>query len=257
MALVDPQVFQAAMKKMTTNDWMQYLKQAGSAAGYVGSAWQPAAGSVTTSTYAVPTGTTSITIANATTTNTMYTQAIVQAKHQLGVLQKRVRGIPGGATTDWVEDTDEYIHRLYPGAKYHLADGTILDIDDNGNFEIIDKDAKVTYKANNVREFNKYLNASDVLEDFIKYLGSMGVTKKNLKDINIEMFILWLIITAAEKDDIEKPVAEVLKLEDMTKRMHYDRCTCCGRFLSKTKVQAGIKFCSGDHMDRYLEKIAA
>lgn len=142
-------------------------------------------------------------------------------------------------------------------SEYWLEDGTKLTIEPNGKVVIDDGAAKVIYRGNNIRNFNKFINASDVLEKFIEYLGSQGVSRRELKDISIEMFIMWLIISAAEADGEEKPSGEVLALESATKRMVAPRCKCCGRYISQKRLKAGVEFCSGDHADRYLEKVAA
>jgi hypothetical protein len=98
-----------------------------------------------------------------------------------------------------------------------LPDGSKLVIDFNGNYEIIDHNAKVTYKSNNIREFNKFVNSSDVLEDFIRDVGKLGVKQKDVFSLPIELFINWLIIRAAEKDgepvskkDFNKQVTKLL-----------------------------------------------
>ena len=56
-----------------------------------------------------------------------------------------------------------------------LPNGAVLEIKKSGNIKITDVDSKVTYKACGVREFNRFINASDLFQDFIKFLGSKGV----------------------------------------------------------------------------------
>src|ERR1700758_1179374 len=52
--------------------------------------------------------------------------------------------------------------------QYVMPDGSTLKVDQYGNYQVLDQDAKVTYKANRIREFNAYISASDLLEAFIK-----------------------------------------------------------------------------------------
>lgn len=90
--------------------------------------------------------------------------------------------------------------KLQPGTVHKLPDGSKVMIDFNGNYEIVDKNAVVTYKSSNIREFNKFVNASDLLESFIRDIGKLGVCQKDIFSIPIGLFIDWLIIKAAEKD---------------------------------------------------------
>jgi len=91
--------------------------------------------------------------------------------------------------------------KLSHGMQYELPDGALLDIDDLGNYKIQDQHAKVIYRANRVREFNRYLNASDLLEAFIDDVGKLdGVDQTQVLRLPIEAFINWLILQAATKD---------------------------------------------------------
>lgn len=98
-----------------------------------------------------------------------------------------------------------------------LPDGAVLDVKDNGSYELIDKNAKITYRASRLREFNPYLNASDKLEAFIKYCGSLGVKKHEMLNLPINLFIAWLIIESAKADEEPEPVEEIKLLEDLRK----------------------------------------
>lgn len=63
-------------------------------------------------------------------------------------------------------------------------------------------------------EFNRYLNASDLLEEFIRYCGTERVTKQELMKLPMELFIKWLIVSAAEAD--QEPAPPDIKLvEDL------------------------------------------
>lgn len=47
---------------------------------------------------------------------------------------------------------------------------------------------------------NRFLAASDLLEDFIAYVGPHGVSKAEFRDLPIELFIQWLVLEAAKQD---------------------------------------------------------
>lgn len=146
----------------------------------------------------------------------------------------------------------ERVFRPQKGWKVETEDGTIIDIDSLGNISVCDKDARIIYKSNRIREFNRYLNASDLLEDFIRFAGKNGVRQGEVLQIPIEIFINWLIIEASKADGEEPPA---LPLENPLKR-DYDRCLHCGRFISKQKAKLA-KFCGASHYERYLESIEA
>lgn len=133
-----------------------------------------------------------------------------------------------------------------------LPDGTIIEVDKNGNFKIEDKDSKVVYKSNSIREFNKYMNASDLLEDFIEDLGKANVKQGEVLAIPIEMFINWIIHKSAEQDGDEIP-KDIPSLEDNSYK--HPRCKCCGKFIKKEIVAKGLYFCNGSHYQKYMEKI--
>lgn len=90
---------------------------------------------------------------------------------------------------------------LEENATYVAPDGSLLTIDKRGGLQVDDSEAKVVYKANRVREFNPFINASDQLEKFIGAVGKIkGVDQSNLLKLPVEAFINWLIRQAAEKD---------------------------------------------------------
>lgn len=129
---------------------------------------------------------------------------------------------------------------LTPGKARTITfpDGTIIHFEKNGSFKIEDQDAKVIYKAARVRDFNPFINASDKLEDFIKFCGSAGVRQGDMLGIPIKHFVQWLVIEAARVDG--EPTTEVLMLP---KPSDYPRCLKCGRFISKKLKQNRIEFC--------------
>lgn len=147
----------------------------------------------------------------------------------------------------------ERLRNLGPGDEMMLPDGSIIKLDKLGNYTIEDKDARITYKANRVREFNRYVNASDLLEEFIKFAGEQNVSQEEFMQLPIELFINWLILEAALADGEEPPQQEIKTLETSFKQVNQHRCLCCGRFITKVKAKV-TSFCNGDHMDRYLAR---
>ena len=132
-----------------------------------------------------------------------------------------------------------------------------MEIEEYGNFKINDKNAKVVYEGNRTREFNRFINASDLLEDFVAFLGTLGAKQGQILDVPINAFIHWLILKAAEKDG-DAPPADIPKLEHhpaLNKAVEKPRCSCCGKYISKERVTNGINFCNGVCMDSYWERI--
>ena len=81
------------------------------------------------------------------------------------------------------------------------------------------------------REFNKYVNASDLLETFIQDMGALGLSQKEFLDLPVNAFITWLVLKAAVADG-EDPLW---------------RCGSCGRF-----TKDGLVACGPTHARRLL-----
>lgn len=163
----------------------------------------------------------------------------------------------GLTIADIIQRPTEYIDgdiEVLPSSSLKLPDGSVINIDQHGNFKISDKDAIVTYKGNNVREFNKHINASDLLEAFIKDLGELGVKQDEVLDVPIELFINWLIFQAAEQDGDDVP-DNVPLLESSIAPQKHPKCLCCGKFIKRTLVDHKIHFCNPKHHEIYLKRI--
>ena len=143
---------------------------------------------------------------------------------------------------------------VQPNSTMKLPDGSVVKVDALGNFTVCDKDAVVTYRGSNVREFNRHINASDLLEAFIGDLGKLGVKQDEVLGIPIEMFINWLIFQAAEQDGDDAP-ADVPLLESSVNPHKHPKCLGCGRFIRKTLVEHKVHFCNPEHHERYLKRI--
>jgi hypothetical protein len=145
------------------------------------------------------------------------------------------------------------VRDLVPGKQYDLPDGAVLSLDAHGNYTIVDHAAKVIYKANRIREFNPYINASDLLEDFIRDMGQHGVRQSELLGLPVNIFIHWLILKAAEKDGDD--LKDVTPPQRLLSQRRHTRCLCCGRYLPHHKLDHSIFFCSPDHLSRYSQRL--
>jgi hypothetical protein len=160
-----------------------------------------------------------------------------------------------------MDDGIALVHKIGPGT-YHFDDGSVLHVDDKGNFRIEDKDAKITYQANNVREFNKYLNSSDLMADFIDDMGKLGADADQVLNIPLQYYIRWLVHKAAEADgetsdeSLPEIAHDTIKCLDAPKRPNMFKCKHCGRFIGAIKGNNGMMFCNGEHADIYIRRIS-
>jgi hypothetical protein len=76
--------------------------------------------------------------------------------------------------------------------------------------------------------FNRYVNASDLLEEFIAFLGAEGVRKGEVMGLPVELFIKWLVIRACEQDREEPGVVLNLPAPKLQ-----PRCLGCGRWMAR------------------------
>lgn len=96
------------------------------------------------------------------------------------------------------------------------------------------------------REFNKYISASDLLEEFIRWLGEQGLRQKEVSELQLEYFIKWLVIRACEEDQ-EEPNVELPALPG-PKAFH--RCVGCGQFMPLAITLALHAWCSASYFSR-------
>lgn len=137
-----------------------------------------------------------------------------------------------------------------------LPDGSKLVTDDKGNHKIEDRDAKVTYQANRVREFNPYINASDLLAKFVGFVGGLGVRQAEVLGLPIELFINWLVIEAAEKD--KDPIPDGIVAVEQHKEVRSilkPQCRKCGRFVPVLHSRNRFPFCNAYHAADHIAKI--
>lgn len=145
-----------------------------------------------------------------------------------------------GPINSSIRQVDGYV--LEKDRSYVLPDGAVLEIDHRGNYALKDESAKVVYKANTSREFNPFINASDLLESFIRDVGKMeGVTQTEILDLPVNTFIHWLVYQAALRDGDRTD--DLTKFENVIPRRFLlsnpkPRCATCGRFMRRDRVSS-------------------
>lgn len=95
-------------------------------------------------------------------------------------------------------------HNLQNQTLYYRGQPVVLDDGDQAD--------GVRYKKPPAREFNPFVNASDLVADFIKDIGQLGVPHNKALGVPVELFVNWLIHKAARQDGDEVP-EDVPRLE--------------------------------------------
>jgi len=99
--------------------------------------------------------------------------------------------------------------------------------------------------------FNKFINASDMLEGFIAFLGAEGVRQGEVMGMPLDHFIKWLIIKACEADGEE---ADVVLALPAPKRQ--SRCLGCQRFIPISLTpQLHDERCAGFYFQRQRNSV--
>lgn len=143
------------------------------------------------------------------------------------------------------------------GGRVNMPDGSFIEVDAHGNYQLNDDAAKVIYRANRIREFNRYLNASDLLEEFIREVGRLGVRQHQVTEGLFGVFLHWLILRAADQDQEEAPpgVFPVAKHPGLLAApSKVPRCRQCGRFVKRKAAAAGLPFCDEWHMAVFWQR---
>jgi hypothetical protein len=195
---------------------------------------------------------------NATTTSTWDTGTTASATSMLG---NNWYTLPD----DGYNGTLQPNKVLTPGKhvrEIKLKDGTVIKIDEQGNFVIVDKDAKVTYQAHRNRDFNPYVNAGDLMGRFIDYVRQSvpGVKRSDIPEIPIQVFVNWLILEAASQDGDAVPadVEPVPKSRLLVARVKPQcRLPNCRRFIPRVAASAGFNYCNGEHADSHIKLLKA
>ena len=98
----------------------------------------------------------------------------------------------------------------------------------------IDVESEYDVKGKRLRrpaplEFNRYINGSDLLEEFIAFAGEHGARQDDVLELPVELFVKWLIVRACEEDQEEPP--EVI--EPRALRRPQPRCLGCQRWMRR------------------------
>jgi hypothetical protein len=193
--------------------------------------------------FTVPTSST-----NSVTMGSGYFTLDVDTFHELMLQRRVVRQIDSGVKNE----QEIFAFELPKNNNYLLPDGAHLYVDENGNYRIEDAEAKIVYKGCTVREFNPYINASDLLEYFIDDAQKTGAEALEILKLPIEAFINWLILQAAKKDG--DSLEDLPSFESVLTKPAL--CLSCGKGLPIEWVRAGINFCSSEHMELKLSELS-
>jgi hypothetical protein len=164
--------------------------------------------------------------------------------------------------------TDGSSHSLLP-RRFEAKRGSEYRIDlGNGEYLEVDADGKVTHHAQSTRiyepcrryEFNPFVNASDIMEEFVEFVAALGVRRQAFLELPLGLFVKYLILRSAEKDgdDLEElgVSPESLRADKAlvasTKPLKWSgRCLRCGRYVKRERVSLGFAFCSQSHGSEY------
>lgn len=186
-------------------------------------------------------------INNAATTSTLVSSGITYSAMVGNVM-----------TDDDMVNLDNIVMSYGRAGRIKLPDRTEIVVEKDGSYSIIDKDAKVVYQANRVREFNRYINASDILAKFIEFCGKKAaVTREEMLELPVRLFIQYLILEAAKADGEPEPV-DLTLIPDLRKVAN---CLGCDQPLPPERRARKLHYCGPgcleQHEQRELAGIAA
>lgn len=138
--------------------------------------------------------------------------------------------------------------------EIQLPDGTTIHVSDTGSFQIDDKNAKVVYKANRARDFNRFINVSDRIEEFFDFCGEQKLEADEMMELPMKLFIGWLVLKAAEADK-EAPPDNIKLIPDLRARAAAPRCRQCQRFIPYVQKRGGMEFCDAVCYDNKLRAL--
>lgn len=157
-----------------------------------------------------------------------------------------------------------------------LPDGAKLRVSADGSYTVEDEDAKIQYRANRFREFNRFVSGSDLLEAFMKHVAAVApeIRSREMLGLPVELFIKWLVISAAEQDgdpvgelerqELSAALAaaasdrgqeEIRMLAPPEPERRAARCGACGRYVTARRRDLGVPFCDPTHASVYMTKI--
>ena len=164
---------------------------------------------------------------------------------------------PSGLGTPGVAST--ILERIFKvredeACDIQLPDGSTIRVDSDGSYVVDDKDAKVVYRANRARDFNKFINVSDRIEEFFEFCGEQDVQAHEMMELPMKLFVGWLVLKAAETDK-EEPPDNIKLIPDLRQRTGIPRCRSCARFIPFEMKKANMEFCDAVCFSRKLTTI--
>lgn len=143
--------------------------------------------------------------------------------------------------------------RVRPKDVLEMPDGSVIEVDEHGNWVIRGDDATIRHRAHWNRDFNPFVNAGELVADFIDYVRvEVGLRPELISQLPLGPFVNWLIIEAAERDgdpipDGVRPLPEDRRLVGEI----HPRCRRpgCGRFVRQDWARNGYLYCDdgGQH----------
>ena len=148
-----------------------------------------------------------------------------------------------------LDDTIEGKMRLSNGDELRVKAGKLF-------FKHANKISKYRFAHPDEKtSVGQMLRSSEILESFVKWLKEHKISSSQLKHINMKDYMQWIILETAR---IEDEVDENWNFEskELIKRIKAtipgNRCLHCGSFLHNDKIEKDLKFCNGEHYDKYL-----
>lgn len=141
--------------------------------------------------------------------------------------------------------------------KFRLPDGSVLSVDEQGNYHLDDAAAKIVYHASRMREFNPYVNASDLLARFIEDAGRLGLRQGEVPTLPLALFVHWLILEAAQADgDPPPPDVVPITQHQLLKARIRPRCQACKRFVRRELACHNFPYCNEACAERWHKRCA-
>ncbi len=85
------------------------------------------------------------------------------------------------------------------------------------------------------------------MEAFIRYVGDLGVRQGEVLSLPLDLFIKWLILEAAKRDDEPAPEDVVIVIEQ-------PRCLGCQRWMPKCAESRKVPFCEAACLAMYSNR---
>lgn len=155
----------------------------------------------------------------------------------------------GSAATDWIASNASSIATLSKWLYTDSSTAGTINYWDWSTADVTSIYDTVRYHISGVRPaavsaqphlvtpppgFNRYVNASDLLEEFLAWLKTERVRSREALALPIDLFIKWLIIRACEEE--QQPPNVTLQLPPPRQQ---PRCLGCGQFM---RLDARVAF---------------